>query len=218
MAFGSFCTSWAVVGAEEINQGKDDNPHYVDKVPVESSNLYPQGVLLSQGPIQVLAKEGYEPDYATRYVGSVEARQDKEASPEEVSCRGQAVVYVKLTELEDLEAEENGAKESCAKHPDPEGLIVALPNGMESHHHHETAHKQDEGADSGYRNVYDVGGIGTYDALVTVDQVGRDEGAKEQALRAEKGPHCELAVIKPCVSGMLFGVMGCSYLGQKGSP
>ena len=74
VAIRGFSTGWGVVGAEEVDEGEDDDPDDVYEVPVETGNLDSQGVFLGEGAVQVLAEEGHEPNHPTGDVGAVEAR------------------------------------------------------------------------------------------------------------------------------------------------
>ena len=102
-------------------------------------------------------------------------------------------------------------------------------------HHRERAHQQHERADRRERDVEErPSGVGPLDRLrFRVEQVGRDQAAEEQALRAEEHPHAELLVgeagaggggraqrlgVRPAISPCSVGGRGPAVLSQRAPP
>ena len=127
---------------------------------------------------------------------AVEAREHEERRAEEIGVQGQAQVD-EVRELEALEAHEARAEQRRHEEPDLGPLHVVALDGGEGQDHEERGHQEHEGAHRGERDVQDLVGTGSVDALALVREVGTDERAEEHALGAEEGPHPELPVVEP---------------------
>src|SRR3972149_12148598 len=73
---------------------------------------------------------------------------------------------------------------------------------MMSEHHRQRRHEQDERRDRGEGDVEDLGCGWSVARSSPVEEEGRDQGAEEQALRAEEHPHRHLANV-----GRIVGVL-----------
>ena len=80
------------------------------------------------------------------------------------------------------------------RYPEAKLRQSAALDGDQCQHHRQTAHEQDKRAQRGQFEVEDVEGIGSLPTLPMVDEIGRQQGAEEHAIRPEEGPHQELAM------------------------
>ena len=136
----------------------------------------------------------HEHDDAYGDVGSVEAREGVEGGAEDVGGVAESEV-VEDRELVDLPGDERASEQGGGDDPHPEVPLLAPRERRECQHHRQRAHQEHERAHRRERYVEDVvrpnlaggqPGLG--------EHVGGDEGAEQQALRAQEQPHRQLVV------------------------
>ncbi len=136
----------------------------------------------------------HQPEHADGDVDAVGAGQRVERGAEHVAAERQPEVH-EVGELIDLAAEEDEAEEDGPEDHLAGGLDLALLARAHGERHEERGHQENEGGERREldgENLERVGAIRS--GMEAVDDVGRDQRAKEHAVRGEKGPHEELLV------------------------
>src|SRR5690606_35636505 len=94
----------------EVDQGEDDDPDDIHKVPVQTRDLQRHGVLGLQSATEANEEQAEQPQNAQPHVESVESGKGEERATEDVGLKGQALV-VELGELEELATKERATQQ-----------------------------------------------------------------------------------------------------------
>src|SRR5437879_9283816 len=107
-----------------------------------------------------------------------------------------------MTEFPELAPEENQSEQRRDQQPQLPLFHVAPLHGSEREYHRETRHQQIEGAERRERNIQNLVWVWPHEAPALVDEIGGDQRAREQALRADERPERHLAAVEPHARAM----------------
>src|SRR5687767_9702823 len=102
---------------DEVDRCKDNDPHDIDKVPVESGDLDAEGVLVAHRANIRKDQQDDQPQHPDGDVNPVRSGQGKEGAAEEVGFEGQPQVN-EVGELVNLKAQEDRAEKDDAEGPE----------------------------------------------------------------------------------------------------
>ena len=128
---------------DEINNREQEDPHYVHKVPIQSSNFHAPVVFLAVSTLEGSHSDVHVPDDASEDVQPVKAREREEDGAKQAGAGGRALID-KRDPLIRLNTQENDAEHDCGNEKTTQALLIAVLNGCIGAHHRQTTDEQDD--------------------------------------------------------------------------
>ncbi|CDN42572.1 hypothetical protein BN871_BM_00410 [Paenibacillus sp. P22] len=177
--------------SHQINDGEDEYPDDVDKVPVHAGDIYLRRGDDGQALAVNLADQQRDPHDAERDVGSVEADQRIEGGTEGAGAELMAFMRV-LDELVNLEAEEGKAEHDGYDEPVLHRLHLAAVHRLDGEYARQAGCQQDDGSNRHRGQLEQLlrSRVAVAD-LIAKRQEGGEESAEQYRLSSKEQPESE---------------------------
>src|ERR1017187_237073 len=193
IAAGSVFGCWSCIAvlwllsAEEVNNGEDDDPDGVDKMPVERKHLDPAGVFGGEAAGEREDEGQRKHDEADDDVAGVQADERVEGGAEEISADGEAVAVDELVPLMRGAAEEDASEQYRRRQPERSCGAPAVMQRRDGEVDGGAGGKQANAGEDG--NIEHLAGRGPGDAFAQVVEIGHDKDDEDGGFRGDEAGH-----------------------------
>ena len=135
---------------DQVDKGKDHDPHQIDKMPVETSNLDWIVIIGGIGTPHASEQDAEQVDYSSRDVHAMETSNDEKGRAEQrrpvgIAREPQAFMKNELVPLVGLTAQKDHPTEDRQTNEFAERRAIVALDGRQSLHHPHTTDNQQEG-------------------------------------------------------------------------
>src|ERR1035438_3010848 len=189
IAAGSVFGCWScmavlwLLSAEDVDNGEDDDPDGVDKMPVEREHLDPAGVFGGEVAGEREKECQRKHDEADDDVAGVQADERVEGGAEEIGADGEAVAVDELVPLMRGAAQEDASEQHRRRQPE---RGCGAPAGVQRGDGGVDGRAGGKQADAGEDGDFEDAGSWPGDAFAQVVEIGHDKDDEDGGFRGDK--------------------------------
>src|SRR5215831_17565318 len=183
---------------DQVDKGEDHDPHQIDKMPVETSNLDRVVIIGGIRTTHASEQDAEQVNHATRDVHAMETSNDEKGRAEQrrpigIAREPQTFMENELVPLIGLAAQKDHATEDRQANELAKRRIIVALDRCQALDHPDTTDDQQKGHASRQPDAQDIIGLWPVSTAIPYATISSQERAKRHGITYQEDPHPEFA-------------------------